>query len=90
MATSNEVAFLCLKVGDYMAVNAGSVYAELILDTSKYEKALNNAEKQMDGLAKKLKKTGKSIEKAGDKLSKYVTIPILGAGAAATKLGMGY
>lgn len=73
-----------------MAVNAGSVYAELILDTSKYEKALNNAEKQMDDLAKKLEKTGKSIEKAGDKLSKYVTVPILGVGAAATKLGMDF
>lgn len=73
-----------------MAVNAGSVYAELILDTSKYEKALNNAEKQTNDLAKKLEKTGKSIEKAGDKLSKYVTAPILGAGVAATKLGMDF
>lgn len=73
-----------------MAINAGSVYAELVLDTSKYEKALNNAKKQTDDLAKRLEKTGENIEKAGNKLSKYVTAPILGAGAAATKLGMDF
>lgn len=73
-----------------MAVNAGSVYSELILDISKYEQNLKKAEGQMKTFTDKLGKIGKGMEKVGDKLSKYVTVPIIGAGAAATKLGMDF
>lgn len=73
-----------------MAVNAGSVYAELILDASKYEENLKKAENQMKTFTDKLGKIGKGMKKAGDTLSKYITAPIAGAGAAATKLGMDF
>ncbi len=70
-----------------MAISAGNVYSELILDGSKYFSTLEKAEKQMNTFSKKLEKTGKSMEKAGKSLSKYVTAPVLGLGAAALKVG---
>ncbi len=73
-----------------MAVNAGSVYAELILDVSKYEENLKKAENQMKTFADKLGKIGKGMKTVGNTLSKYVTAPILGAGTAATRLGMDF
>lgn len=73
-----------------LAVNAGSVYSELILDMSKYEQNLKKAEQQMNTFSKNLEKTGKSMEKVGGSLSKYVTAPILGLGAAALKVGMDF
>lgn len=73
-----------------MAVNAGSVYAELILNMSKYEENLKKAENQMKTFTDKLGKIGKGMKKAGDTLSKHITVPIIGAGAAATKLGMDF
>lgn len=47
-----------------MAINAGSVYSELILDSSKYEKALNNAEKQADVFSNGLKEIGTAVAAA--------------------------
>ena len=68
-----------------MAINAGSVYSELVLDISKYEQNLKKAEQQMNTLAKNLEKAGDKIKNVGEKLSKYVTVPIVGAGAASLK-----
>lgn len=76
-----------IKVGDRVAINAGSVYSELILDTSKYEQNLKKSEQQMNTFSKNLEKTGKSMEKVGKSLSKYVTAPVVGLGAAALKVG---
>jgi len=73
-----------------MAVKAGSVYAELILDMSKYEENLKKAENQIKTFTDKLGKIGEGMKKVGDTLSKYVTAPIVGIGAAATKLGMDF
>lgn len=73
-----------------MAISAGSVYSELILDGSKYFSTLEKAEQQMDTFSKKLETAGKSMEKAGKKLSKYVTAPVVGLGAAALKVGMDF
>ena len=78
------------KVGDYMAVKAGSVYAELVLDTSKYDQGLQKAQKQMDDFSKKLESVGKNMEKAGEKLSKYVTAPITAMGALSAKAAIDF
>ena len=73
-----------------MAISAGSVYSELILDGSKYFSTLEKAEKQVETFQKKLENAGKNMEKAGEKLSKYVTAPIVGIGTVATKLGLDF
>lgn len=73
-----------------MAVNAGSVYVALILDMSKYEENFKKAEKQMNDFSKKLESVGKNIEKAGEKLSKYVTAPIVAMGTLSTKAAIDF
>tara|TARA_R110002012_G_scaffold19949_2_gene71130 strand:+ start:207 stop:2435 length:2229 start_codon:yes stop_codon:yes gene_type:complete len=49
-------------------------------DLTAFERAMNKAQK-------KLKKFGKNVTKAGQNLSRNLTLPILGLGAAALKLG---
>ncbi len=70
-----------------MAISAGSVYSELILDGSKYFSTLEKAEQQMNTFSKNLETAGKSMEKVGKSLSKYVTAPVVGVGVAALKVG---
>ncbi len=66
-----------------MSINAGTVYSELVLNTSKYEAGLNAAEKKM-------KSFGKGMENMGKSMQKYVTLPILAAGTASTKFAIDY
>lgn len=68
-----------------MAINAGSVYSELILNGEKYFSTLEKAEQQMNSFQTKLEKIGKNMEKAGEKLSKYITAPITAMGVLSTK-----
>ena len=75
-----------------MSVNLGTAYAEMVLDTKKFQQGLKNAKedlngfnKDMDSVASTMKSAGKSIEGAGKKLTKTVTLPILGIGVAAVK-----
>ena len=49
-------------------------------DLTSFERAMNKAQK-------KLKKFGKSVTKAGQNLSRNLTLPILGLGGAALKMG---
>ena len=73
-----------------MAISAGSVYSELILDGSKYFSTLEKAEKQVENFQKKLEKTGKNMEKVGKNLSKYVTAPIVAMGTLSTKAAIDF
>lgn len=73
-----------------MAINAGSVYAELILDASKYNNALDKAERRMSKFEGSLTKAGQNIEKAGKALTTKVTLPIIGLGTAATKASIDF
>lgn len=73
-----------------MAISAGSVYSELILDGSKYFSTLEKAEKQAENFQKKLEKTGKNMEKVGKNLSKYVTAPIVAVGTLSTKAAIDF
>ena len=75
-----------------MSVNLGTAYAEMVLDTKKFQQGLKNAKedlngfnKDMDSVASTMKSAGKSIEGAGKKLTTTVTLPILGIGVAAVK-----
>lgn len=73
-----------------MAISAGSVYSELILDGSKYFSTLEKAEKQAENFQKKLEKTGKNLEKVGKNLSKYVTAPVVAMGTLSTKAAIDF
>lgn len=73
-----------------MAISAGDVYSELILDITKYLNGFKEAEKQTKTWVDKMNKAGKSMEKVGTSMSKYLTLPIMGVGAASVKLGMDF
>ena len=60
-----------------MAINAGSVYSELVLRGDKFFKTLNKAGKEMDGFVGRLKKAGNKMESAGKSLTTKVTLPYL-------------
>lgn len=76
-----------------MAVDVGSAIAYLDLDTSKFKKGLSSA---LDGLktfadsslsaSTRLDGLSNSMANAGGTMSKWVTVPILGAGAAVAKV----
>lgn len=75
-----------VKIG----INVGSVYSELILNTSKFTAGLAAADAQMKTFSAKMQATGKSMEAAGKSLTTKVTLPIVAMGAAATKVGMDF
>lgn len=68
-----------------MAINAGNVYSELILDGSKYFGTLDKADKDMKSFENKLNTYGKGMDKVGKSLMLGVTTPVVGLGAAAGK-----
>jgi hypothetical protein len=76
-----------------MALNAGTVYASLELDCSKYFDGFRNAQKKMEGFSANLKNMGdrvkdlgKSMSDMGQQLTTKLTLPIVGIGAAVIKL----
>ena len=76
-----------------MAVNVGSAVGYLDLDISKFKSALSEAQKEAQESAKTLENTfgnglkgiGDTLSSAGSVLTKGITTPIIGAGAAAIK-----
>ena len=67
-----------------MAINAGSVYSELILDGSKYFNTLTKAERSMQSFSGKLNHYGSRMEQYGKTLTKKVTLPVTGLITAAS------
>ena len=66
-----------------MAINAGTVYGELDLKTGKYEQGMKRAQSKMESF-------GKGMEKVGMGLTTKVTLPLVGLGAAVTKVAMDF
>lgn len=71
------------------------VYDAILKLTDKFSAPLQKAAKNVDNFektyrdtAKAIDKTGKSMIKTGQKLTKAVTLPIVGAGVAATKMAI--
>lgn len=73
-----------------MAINAGSVYSELILDTRKYQTGLNKADKDMKGFTGRLSQAGKKMTSTGKTLTTRLSLPIASLGALAVKTGMDF
>ncbi len=69
-----------------MSINAGTVQAELTLNTGKYDDNMKRAELQMTKFADKMQTMGQRMDKIGGKMTKRVTLPIVGIGAAALKV----
>ncbi len=66
-----------------MAINAGTVYGELDLKTAKYEQGMKRAQSKMESFAS-------NMEKAGKTMTTKVTLPLVGLGAAVTKVAMDF
>lgn len=78
-----------------MAVNAGSAVGYLDLDISNFldnlNKANDTAKKKLSGIEKvasDLQNAGKSLSSFGDNISKYVTVPLVGAATAFASLAL--
>ena len=71
------------KVGENMAIKAGTIYSELVLNTKDFERGLRTAQSQSHSLEKKLSSTGK-------KMTAAVTVPLVGIGTAAVKTTMDF
>ena len=71
-----------------MAINAGNVYAELILKGDQYFNTLDKAQKNIDGFADKLKSAGKKMQSVGKSMMLKVTTPLVAIGTAGTKMAI--
>ena len=69
-----------------MSINAGTIQAELTLNTGKYDDNMKRAELQMTKFADKMQTMGKRMDKIGGEMTKKVTLPIVGIGTAALKV----
>jgi len=73
-----------------MAIDAGNVYSELILDTTKFDNSLKNSEGNANKFGDNLQKTGKKMESVGKGLTMGLTLPIVGIGTAAATTAAGF
>ena len=65
----------------------GALRVVLGMDSAAFEKGADAAERRLNAFAKRMDKIGQGISNAGSTMSTYVTLPLLGLGAAAIKAG---
>ena len=75
-----------------MAMSVGTAVGYLDLDTSKFQNALKTAGQQLKGFTDsttstgdKMTSLGAGLKTVGSNMSKYVTVPLAGIGAASVK-----
>ena len=80
-----------------MAINAGTIAAYLELDTSKFAAGIASANSQLQALsddnlnaAEKIKGVGGALTTIGGTLTKNWTVPLVGAGVAATTVAANF
>ena len=73
-----------------MAMNVGGISAFLDLDTGKFNTKLQGAQKDIDSFAGKMGSAGQKISAVGSTMTKGVTLPLVGVGTAALKVGMDF
>lgn len=64
----------------------GALHAVLGLDTAAFEKGLDMSQRELRKAQKEFAKAGKKLTNLGKDLSTYLTVPIIGAGAATLKM----
>ena len=81
--------------------NIGTIWAEIGLNTAKLQAGVSTAKLQLSALDRqamtqtasinaKLNKIGAGLTSVGKNMSKFVTLPLLAVGVAATKAGMDF
>ncbi len=75
-----------------MAINAGTVFSALELNTGPWSRALKTAGKDLkifadksESASKRIDALGGAMKSTGSTITTFVTVPLLGAGAALTK-----
>jgi len=78
-----------VRWGD-LVLNVFELFAKIGLDTSEYDKGLDEAKGKATSFSDRLKNVGGKISSAGKTLTKGVTLPIAGIGTAIIKAGSDY
>ena len=73
-----------------MAIDAGNVYSELVLDTTNFYNSLSNAENKANKFGDNMISKGKKMESVGKGLTMGLTVPIIGIGTAAATTAVGF
>lgn len=80
-----------------MSVDLGSAHGKIVLDADGVKTGVDQANKSIDQLdskseamSKKLMSVGNSISSVGKKLTTGITLPLVGVGAAATKMAIDF
>lgn len=66
------------------------LYGSIFVNTDEAKKSISDTAKNAQELGKKIDKTGQQVSKFGAGLTKSVTLPITGLGAAAVKVSMDF
>lgn len=69
-----------------MAITAADLQVEVGSDTGKAEAGLARVERRMDKTSQRLNGLGKSMRRTGGRMTKFLTAPLLAAGAASVKM----
>ena len=64
----------------------GALRVTLGIDASEFESGTKKAQAEMRAFQREFKRTAKTFQTAGENLTKYMTVPILGVGAAMMKM----
>lgn len=80
-----------------MAVELGSAYGTIEIDTSglqasvkQAQRAMGNLEKSANSMGRRLRSVGDTMASVGKAMTMRVTMPIVGLGAAVTKVGIDF
>lgn len=71
-------------------MNVFELFAAIKLDTSEYERGLDDASDKTSSFGDKVKSFGDSVSNVGSTLTKGVTLPVVGLGAAMIKTSSDY
>lgn len=69
-----------------MALTVAELNAKLTADTKQFSSAIDKAEQQASSAFDKIGKAGDKLKDVGKKMTAFVTLPLVGAGAAAFKM----
>lgn len=68
----------------------GGAVVRLVLDSSEFNAGLTSAEGRLKGAAATMQRLGTGMSRVGSSLTRYVTVPLVAAGAVATKMALDF